>query len=207
MAGLAVVGLLAAGCTAPGTGTRDEGAAVPGPVQHGAHNPTPDASAPGDPVNVVKLLKQDPKVSRRIKDSLKPCSRNVYAIDTSYGDLTEGSTADIVVNVMACGNGIGMGTYVYRVENKKYKDVFDDEGFAVYGTIDRGDLVVTQQVYTKNDPAMSYPSGEDQLTYVWSDGAFVKRYQVHNDYSRAVGNESLGAVGTSDFEKTATTEK
>ena len=40
--------------------------------------------------NPVKLIMSDPKVSERVKADLKPCARDSYPVDTSYGNLTGG---------------------------------------------------------------------------------------------------------------------
>lgn len=188
LAGLAAFGMLAAGCATGGTGTRDEGAAVTSPVERAG--PTPRASSvvtPSHTVDSVALLKDDPKVSARIKADLKPCSEDAYPVDTSYGNVTGGSSPDVVINVMTCGDAVGIGTFVYRERNHAYENVFAAEEPAVYSTIDRGELVVTQQVYAKGDP-VTYPSGEDVVTYRWDNGKFTERYRVRNDYSRSAGS-------------------
>ncbi|MFJ2173683.1 MULTISPECIES: hypothetical protein [unclassified Streptomyces] len=184
LAGLAAFGLLAAGCSTGGTGTRDEGAAVTTPVERGVPPHNASAVAPSETVDAVSLLRGDPKVSPRIKADLKQCGEGTYPVDTSYGDLTGGAAPDVVINVMTCGDAVGVGTFVYREKDRAYENVFAAEEPAVYSTIDRGELVVTQQVYAKGDP-MSYPSGEDVVTYSWGDGKFSERYRVRNDYSRA----------------------
>ncbi|MFJ4922242.1 hypothetical protein [Streptomyces sp. NPDC088725] len=193
MAGLAAFGLLAAGCAAGGTGARDEGAAMPAPVERAVPKPTESSVLPVRMVDAVELLRRDPKVSPQIKADLKPCDKDAYPVDTSYGDLTGSTSADIVVNVMTCGDAVGVGTYVYRERSEKYENVFADEQPAAYATIDRGKLVVTQPVYAKGDP-VSYPSGEDVVTYIWADSKFTERYRVRNDYSdygHVVGREDL----------------
>ncbi|MEV7683704.1 hypothetical protein AB0O64_34990 [Streptomyces sp. NPDC088341] len=192
MAGLAAFCVLAAGCAASGTGTRDEGAAVSMPVERGLPaTPPTSAPSPAETVDAVSLLRQDPKVGRRIKADLKPCAEDVYPVDTSYGELTGGTAPDVVINVMTCGDAVGIGTYVYRSEDGRYRNVFTNEEPAVYATIDRGALVVTRQVYAEGDP-VTYPSGEDVVTYSWGDAKFSERYRVRNSYSRAVG----GGVST-----------
>ncbi|MEV6261504.1 hypothetical protein AB0M42_12210 [Streptomyces sp. NPDC051784] len=189
-AGLAALGLFCAGCSTGGTGTRDEGpagtqdavrATMPSsPAATGTARPAPRADA-------VTLVKNDPKVSKRLKDDLKPCGGHEYPVDTSYGDVTGGARADVVVNVMNCGDSVGIGTYVYRQRpDGSYENVFAAEVPAVYGTIDRGDLVVTTQVYGSKD-SVAYPSGEDVVTYHWSSGRFIETDRVHNDFNRAVG--------------------
>ncbi|WP_228983820.1 LppP/LprE family lipoprotein [Streptomyces sp. DH12] len=200
MAGLAAVGLLgllAAGCSTGGTGTRDEGAA---PTEQGgpsgAAAPTPSASSPFERVDVVELLKNDPKVSDRVKKDLRPCGPDAYPVDTSYGNLTGTSAADVVVNVLTCGDAVGVGTYVYRKREQTFENVFALEEPAVYSAIDRGDLVVTKQTYAKGDP-IAYPSGEEVVTYRWSSDRFTEHYVVRNEYSKAVeGGDISGPAPT-----------
>ncbi|MFE0702942.1 hypothetical protein [Streptomyces sp. NPDC058872] len=189
-AGLVAVGLSLAACSSGGTGSRDEGAARTDEVVAAA--PVPSASDPSGPqaaerVDPIALLKADPKIDAGLKDDLKPCVADAYPVDASYGNLTGASDPDVVVNVMTCGDAVGIGTYVYRKQSDRYENVFTAEEAAVYATIDRGDLVVTRQVYAKGDP-VAYPSGEDVITYRWSGNAFTQHDWVHNDYSRAVGD-------------------
>ncbi|AWL39137.1 MULTISPECIES: hypothetical protein [Streptomyces] len=189
-AGLVAVGLLCAACSTGGTGTRDEGPAGTQPVaQVSASAATPTGTAkPAPRVNAVQLVKGDPEVSLRVRNDLKPCTGDEYPIDTSYGTLTGSSAPDVVVNVLTCGDSVGIGTYVYRqTGNGGYVNVFATEIPAVYGTIDRGDLVVTTQVYGAKD-AVAFPSGEDVITYRWASGRFAETDRVHNDFNRAVGN-------------------
>ncbi|MEV7370589.1 hypothetical protein AB0O51_06865 [Streptomyces sp. NPDC090301] len=188
-AGLVAVGLSMAACSTGGTGSRDEGAAATRDV---AAAPTPSPSAEGDlrsaeRVDPIELLKADPKIEDRFKTDLKPCVADAYPVDASYGNLTNSPAPDVVVNVMTCGDAVGIGTYVYRKQSDRYENVFMAEDAAVYATIDRGELVVTKQVYAKGDP-VAYPSGEDVITYRWSGNRFTQHDWVHNDYSRAVGD-------------------
>lgn len=201
LAAVGVLGLLATGCSTGGTGARDEGA-VPADQSAVSGPPTPTASA--SPafrrVDVVALLKDDPKVGDQVKRDLKPCAEDAYPVDTSYGNLTGTGVADVVVNVMTCGDAVGVGTYVYRVREQRYENVFALEEPAVYSEIDRGDLVVTKQVYAKGDP-IAYPSGEDVITYRWSSDRFTEHYAVHNEYSKAVeGGDISGPAPTAPSE-------
>ncbi|MFF7813014.1 hypothetical protein ACFZCF_14035 [Streptomyces sp. NPDC007945] len=204
MAGLAALGLFVAACSTGGTGSRDEGAARAEATAAAA--PTPPATSPGagsdaakaaPRVDPVALLKGDPKIGARVKADLKPCVADAYPVDASYGNLTDGSVPDVVVNVMTCGDAVGIGTYVYRGKSgggtgaDGYENVFMAEDAAVFGTIDRGDLIVTKQVYAEGDP-VAYPSGEDIITYRWSGKRFAQHDWVHNDYSRGVGEGSDG---------------
>ncbi|NED16531.1 hypothetical protein [Streptomyces sp. SID9124] len=188
LAGLAVFGLFAVSCSTGGTGTRDEGPAGAEPVVRVTPSTTPASTArPAPRVDAVSLLKADPKVSGQVRMGLKPCSGDEYPVDSSYGKLTGGASPDVVVNVMTCGDSVGVGTYVYRPRaDGTYENVFAVEQPAVYGTIDRGDLVVTTQVYEKKDSVV-YPSGEEVITYHWASGRFGELDRVHNDFNRAVG--------------------
>ncbi|GBQ02901.1 hypothetical protein SSP531S_43650 [Streptomyces spongiicola] len=190
MAGLAALGLLAVGCSTGGLGPRDEGPAPSDPVARSPSTGAPSATASAvSRVDAVALLKNDPEVSERAKADLRPCAAEAYAIDTSYGTATGNATApDVVVNLMTCGDAVGIGTYVYRATNGTYENVFAKEEPAVYATIDRGDLVVTQQVYAKDDP-VTYPSGEIVTTYRWSGSAFTEHDRVQNEYGRVAGGE------------------
>ncbi|MFF2652483.1 hypothetical protein [Streptomyces sp. NPDC058045] len=190
MAVLAAIGLFLAACSTGSTGTRDEGPARTDQV--GRSSPAPVASqSPRRRVDPVRLVKSDPKVSPQVKRSLKPCGQGKeYPVDVSYGNITAGPRPDIVVNVMTCGDAVGIGAYVYRLAGGQYRNVFTAEAPPVYAEIDRGDLVVTKQVYEKGDPA-SYPSGEDVITYRWAAGHFAERDRTHNDYSNAVGDGQL----------------
>lgn len=190
---LAALALLVSGCATGGTGARDEGPAhsdsVAGVAE--AKSPAPSATV-DDHVDAVKLVMDDPKVSSAVKHELKPCVADEYAVDVSYGELTGGTVNDVVVNVMTCGDAVGIGSYVYRQTGGTYENVFKAEEPPVYAEIDRGDLVVTKQVYEKGDPVSS-PSGENVITYRWTSGRFVQEYSTHNEYSNAVGGDASPA--------------
>ncbi|MFE1410132.1 hypothetical protein ACIGFK_10560 [Streptomyces sp. NPDC085524] len=202
--------VFAVGCSTGGTGLRDGGparsdaVAKAGTAEPAAStSPTaPEASSsrdvedPSSPsaapfgqalkkVDPVKLLMADPKVSAAVKRDLKPCSANEYPVDVSYGKVTGSPVVDIVVNVLSCADALGRGSYVYRSEGGKYENVFSDEQPPLYAEIDRGDLVVTKQVYAKSD-ALAYPSGEDVITYHWNGQKFTEQDRVHSEYSNVV---------------------
>jgi len=191
---LAALGLFATACATGGTGARDEGPAGSEAVAKGAATPTASASPSRTPqrVDAVQLVKDDPEVSASVKRDLKPCVADEYPVDVSYGDLTGGSADDIVVNVMTCGDAVGVGSYVYREQDGRYQNVFKAEEPPVYAEIDRGDLVVTQQLYKKGDP-VSYPSSEEVITYGWSATRFTEDSRIHNEYSNAVGGADTPA--------------
>lgn len=188
-AGVAALALFVSACGTGGTGARDEGPAHADPVVGAASSSSsPSPSATYRRVDAVALVKDDPKVSAAVKRDLKPCVADEYPIDVSYGKLTRGPTEDVVVNVLTCGDAVGVGSFVYRRANGGYENVFSAEESPVYAEIDRGDLVVTKQVYEKGDP-VSNPSGENVITYTWSEGRFAQTDFHHNDYSNAVGGD------------------
>ncbi|MBC2903907.1 hypothetical protein [Streptomyces cupreus] len=192
LAVFAALALSVSACATGGTGARDEGPAHDESVAGAAVAPqgSPSPSSAGRPgqAEVVRLIKSDPKISTEVKRDLKPCTADDYPIDTSYGELTGGTSEDVVVNVLTCGDGVGVGSYVYREQNGTYENVFKAEEPPVYAQIDRGDLVVSKQVYEKGDPVSS-PSGENVITYRWSEGRFAQEYFWHNDYGTVVGDE------------------
>ncbi|MCX4692618.1 hypothetical protein [Streptomyces sp. NBC_01408] len=197
--------LLAVGCSTGGTGLRDGGPArtdaMSKAVQSAASehaepsaSDSPDASSgasaaasgrPAKKVDPVALLRADPKVSADVKRELKPCTGKEYPVDVSYGRVTGNTVVDIVVNVLSCADALGRGSYVYRADGGTYENVFSDEQPPVYAEIDRGDLVVTKPVYGKSEP-LSYPSGEDVITYRWNGEKFTEQDRVHSEYSNVV---------------------
>ncbi|MFF8974335.1 hypothetical protein [Streptomyces sp. NPDC014995] len=190
---LAALALFVSACATGGTGARDEGPAH-ADAAAGAATASPSAAPTDTPdrQDAVRLVKDDPEVSAEVKRGLKPCVGDEYPVDVSYGDLTGGAHSDIVVNVLTCGDAVGVGAYVYREEDGRYQNVFKAEEPPVYAEIDRGDLVVTKQVYEEGDP-FSSPSGENVLTYRWARDHFVKEYSWHNDYSSVVGEDATPA--------------
>ncbi|MFD7262157.1 hypothetical protein [Streptomyces sp. NPDC059874] len=213
--------VFAVGCSTGGTGLRDGGparseavakAGTAAPAESSSPSPSPSSESstevkdPGSPstapfdqplkkVDPVKLLLADPKVSAAVKRDLKPCSGKEYPVDVSYGRVTGSPVVDIVVNVLSCVDALGRGSYVYRADGGTYENVFSDEQPPIYAEIDRGDLVVTKQVYGKSD-ALAYPSGEDVITYHWNGQRFAEQDRVHSEYSNVVdgGGQPAPAV-------------
>ena len=173
-------------CSTGGTGTRDEGPARSEQVAQGSPAPskTPGKEQAVDP---VALVRKDPKVSRAVKADLKPCGGDAYPVDVSYGNLTGGSRSDVVVNVLTCGDAIGIGSYVYRAKGGSYENVFRTEEPASYAEIDRQGLTVTRQTYEKDD-SVAMPSGEAITLYEWRDDAFVQTRHWTNRYGSAGGD-------------------
>ncbi|MEU7422541.1 MULTISPECIES: hypothetical protein [unclassified Streptomyces] len=188
-AALAALALFVAACGAGGTGARDEGPAHASAVAGAVASPAPSPSGGHRPVDAVTLVKKDPAVSTTVKRELKPCTGDDYPIDVSYGDLTGGSDNDVLVNVVTCGDLVGIGTYVYRRVGDTYKNVFKAEESPVYSEIDGTDLTVTKQVYDTDDP-VSNPSKETVITYRWKAGRFARISGHETDYSKA-GSDAM----------------
>ncbi|MFE1883296.1 hypothetical protein [Streptomyces diastatochromogenes] len=189
---LAAVALFVAACGTEGTGARDEGPAHASAVAGAVASPAPSPTDRYRHVDAVALLKKDPAVSATVKRDLKPCDGDDYPVDASYGDLTGGPVDDIVVNVLTCGDWIGLGSYVYREEGGTFKNVFKNEESPVVADIEQGVLTLTKQVYKKGDP-VSNPSSEDVIPYTWKAGRFVQGRVVHNEYGSGVGGEAKTA--------------
>jgi hypothetical protein len=166
LAGTAVAVLAAGGC-ADGDAVRIEGPGLP--------HAKPATAAPNKSgkLDVVALLKNDPEVSGDIKRALEPCREDgPHPIDASFGSITGGNSPDIVVNVHACVDGIGIGSYVYKQrDDGAYVNVFTVEKPPAWARITHGDLEVVQQTYADGDPVCC-PSHQTITTYRWKDGAF-----------------------------------
>ncbi|KOV68466.1 hypothetical protein [Streptomyces sp. MMG1121] len=187
---LAAVLLFVAACGTGGTGARDEGPAHASAVAGAVASPSPTPHGGYRRVDAVSLIKQDPKVSATVKRELKPCSGDDYPVDVSYGDLTGGSVNDVVVNVLTCGDWVGIGSFVYRDIGGTYENVFKAEESPVYAEIDGSDLTVTKQVYDTDD-AVSNPSRETVITYSWKAGRFAEKSRHETDYSKAGGDTTV----------------
>ncbi|MBB5120385.1 LppP/LprE family lipoprotein [Streptomyces eurocidicus] len=192
----AAAGLLLAGCDAGSEGVRKEGTAQTQSAAKPSHVASASAVPTQEKVDAIKLIKGDPKVSDQVKKNLKPCTKNEYPVDVIYGQLTDGSRNDVVINVMTCADSIGVGSYVYRAKGDSYVNVFAAEQPPVYADIDRRDLQVTREVYGPGDAACC-ASGRDVMTYHWSGNEFRETGRTHTDFSKVGNNDKeLPSVGT-----------
>lgn len=215
----AVGGLVLAGCGAGDGGVRKEGRArtgwvSPSPGRAGDFSaPTvPSPTPTGQKVDPIALIKDDPMVGPGVKAKLKPCTAAAkrsttpspqsqgYPVDVAYGRLTGGGTWDVIVNIMTCADGLGVGSYVYRKEGDTYRNVFTDEEPPVHADVSkRNELQLTKPVFASGD-AVCCPSGANVITYRWSPkgGAFAVVGRQYTDYSdgdnSAVGDSDNGTV-------------
>ncbi|WP_329135079.1 hypothetical protein OG552_20735 [Streptomyces sp. NBC_01476] len=170
-----------AGCGTNVTGARREGPAPRASLR------TPAVAAPAiaaDPAALAGMVRRDRSVSADIRKELAPCSGDEYPLDTDAGDLTAGDGPDLVVNITTCGDGLGIGAYVYRMVGGKYRCVFADEKPPVYGSVDDGRLQVVHEVFRDDDDtvAVAYPTGEESATYSWRGDHFVQTARAYTDF-------------------------
>lgn len=182
---LTAVGALTCACVAvAGCGTTVTGARREGPAPTATVKPrsTQAPAIASDPVALATMVRKDTSISARVRQALAPCDDDDYPVYTDSGDLTSGDGPDLVVNVMTCGDGLGLAAYVYRMIDGKYRNVFSDEHAGVYGSVDKGRLAVIHEVYRSDDP-VAYPSGEEEDVYTWEGNRFVEVSRTYQDYS------------------------
>lgn len=189
----AVACLAAAGCGTSTTGVRREGPAPTGTMK------TPSTSAPAiasDPAALAGLIRRDTSVSPDIREDLTPCAGDGYPMDTDSGNLTAGDGPDLVVNITTCGDGLGIAAYVYRMIGGKYQDVFADERPPVYGSVASGRLQIVHDVYKDDDDPVTYPTGEEAVTYAWRGNRFVEVARTYSDFNAKTPSASPEPTST-----------
>ncbi|MEU0008192.1 hypothetical protein ABZ079_29005 [Streptomyces sp. NPDC006314] len=191
VASITALALFVAACGSGGMGARDEGPAHASAAAGAVASPSPSSTTGYRPVDAVSLIKKDPAVSSTVKRELKPCSGDDYPVEVTYGDLTGGSLNDVLINVSACSDWVGIGTYVYRDVGGTYKNVFKTEDSPVFSEIDGTDLTVTKQVYDTDDQEFN-PSRETVITYRWKAGRFTE-WNRHDTYYSRTGGDALPA--------------
>ncbi|SDM49068.1 hypothetical protein SAMN04489726_1890 [Allokutzneria albata] len=172
---LVAVPVLLAGCAAP-SGVRVEGKAAE------VERPLPTTVA-GQPVtvDVVALLRGDPKVNEKIKYMLSPCESGRYPVDSRYVDVTGDGISEVVLNVQECrltaytGYGYNRSGYVYALPpGQPPVQLFATEESGVVVQPDPGSgLVLVRGRYRAGDRSCC-PSGEETTVYSWTGTSFVK---------------------------------
>ncbi|MCL2552139.1 MAG: hypothetical protein FWE75_08360 [Actinomycetia bacterium] len=181
-----------AGCGTSVTGARREG---PAPTETVKPRSTTAPAIAADPAALATMIRRDTAVSPDVREDLTPCNDDDYPMDTDSGYLTSGDGPDLVVNIMTCGDGLGVASYVYRKVGGKYQNVFADEHTGVYGTVDSGRLQVIHEVYRSDDP-VAYPTGEESTTYVWRGTQFVQIARTYQDYGAKTPTASPEPLAT-----------
>jgi hypothetical protein len=151
-----------------------------------------------DPAALAGMVRKDTSVSADVRDDIAPCDSDddagAYPLDTDSGDLTSGDGPDLVVNITTCGDGLGIASYVYRMIDGKYQNVFADERSPVYGSVENGRLQIIHEVDKTDDPA--YPTGEEIVTYAWRGDRFVQVSRVSQDFGGASPSASPEPTST-----------
>ncbi|MBY8880178.1 hypothetical protein [Actinacidiphila acidipaludis] len=189
---LVCVCAVVAGCGTSVTGVRREG---PAPTETVKPRSTTAPAIAGNPAALATMIRKDDSVSADVREDLTPCKNDDYPMDTDSGNLTSGDGPDLVVNIMTCGDGLGVASYVYRMVGGKYRCVFADEHSGVYGTVDSGRLQVIHEVYRSDDP-VAYPTGEESSIYVWRADQFVQIARTYQDYGAKTPTASPEPLAT-----------
>jgi hypothetical protein len=183
-----------AGCGSSATGARREG-----PAPAATSTKTSAGAAPAivaDQTALATMVRKDVSVSADVREDLTPCVGSGYPMDTVAGDLTSGDGPDLVINVTTCGDGLGIAAYVYRMVKGKYQNVFADEQPPVYGSVADGQLQIIHEVYRTDDP-VSYPTGQESITYAWRGQRFVEVARDFSDFGEKTPTVSPEPTSTS----------
>lgn len=193
--------LVAAGCGTTTTGARREG---PAPVATVKKTPAATPAIAANPAALAGMLRRDTSVSADVREDLTPCVGDDYPMDATPGWLTSGDGPDLVVNVTTCGDGLGVAAYVYRMINGKYQNVFTDERPPVYGAADGGRLQIIHEVYKTDDP-VSYPTGQEQITYAWEGNRFKEVARSFSDFTSKTPSASPEPTSTEPLPQPSST--
>ena len=185
--------VVVAGCGTTATGARREG---PAPSATLKAQSTAAPAIAADPAALATMVRKDSSVSEDVREDLTPCVGDDYPMDTDAGNLTSGDGPDLVINVTTCGDGLGVAAYVYRMIDGKYKNVFADEQPPVYGSVEDGRLEIIHEVYKTDDP-VSYPTGQESITYAWRGNRFVEVARAYSDFDARTPNVSPEPTSTS----------
>lgn len=183
---LVCVCLTAAGCGTTATGARKEG---PAATASGKPQPAKVPAIVSNTVALAHLVRRDTSVSADVREDLNPCVGGQYPMDAEAGNLTSGDGPDLVVNITACADGMGLAAYVYRMIDGKYENVFADDRPPVTASVDGGRLQVIHGVY-RSDDLPSNPTGAEQITYAWEGNRFVEVARSFSDFSKTNPTES-----------------
>jgi len=159
---------------------------------------SPPPSAPtlpsGTPASAdpVAILRADPQVNPKIKDSLRPCESGQYPADDRYVDLTGDGEAELVVLLLNCPDSLyakpgavaqsgmlpytGYAAYVYNLATEPPTRLLGVEGAAIdlVPYTGRGtDLVLIRSSWAaRDDPCC--PSDQSVVLYRWNGTKLVE---------------------------------
>lgn len=186
LCGLAV--LCAAGCATEG------GVEVAGRASQVSPPPSAPTVPSGTPASAdpVAILRADPQVNPKIKDSLVPCEGGQYPADDRYVDLTGDGKAELIVLLLSCPAGMyakpsppartgvaeygGYAAYVYDLATEPPTRLLgvEDASIEVVPYLGgRNDLVLVRSKWMpRDDPCC--PSDQSLVLYRWNGAQLVE---------------------------------
>lgn len=186
LCGLAL--LYAAGCATQG------GVEVAGRASQVSPPPSAPTLPSGTPTSAdpVAILRADPQVNPKIKDSLRPCDGGQYPADDRYVDLTGDGEAELVVVLIECPSDLygksprpiesgavryaGYAAYVYNLDTEPPTRLLGVEGPAidlVPYTASGTELVLIRSTWAaRDDPCC--PSDQSVVVYRWNGTKLVE---------------------------------
>lgn len=188
LCGLAL--LCAAGCAEQGGGVEIAGRASqvsPPPSAPTLPSGTPNSADP------IAILRADPQVNPKIKNSLLPCDGGQYPADDRYVDLTGDGEAELVVLLLNCPDGMfakqglpgepgaaryysGYAAYVYDLATEPPARLLGVEGAAidlVPYTGEHNELVLIRSTWAERDDPCC-PSDQSLVLYRWNGTKLVE---------------------------------
>lgn len=187
LCGLAL--LCAAGCAEQG------GVEIAGRANQVSPPPSAPTLPSGTPASAdpVAILRADPQVNSRIKDSLRPCEGGQYPADDRYVDLTGDGEAELVVLLFNCVDGMyakqgelagagalryypGYAAFVYDLATEPPTRLLGVEGPAVdlvpYTGKGNELLLIRSTWAERDDPCC--PSDQSVVLYRWNGTTLVE---------------------------------
>ncbi len=186
LCGLAL--LCTAGCATQG------GVEIAGRASQVSPPPSAPTLPSGTPASAdaVSVLRADPQLSPRIKDSLRPCESGQYPADDRYVDLTGDGEAELVVLLLDCPRDVyakpeayleaggyrysGYAAFVYDLASEPPTRLLGVEGAAIDLVTYTGkgnELVLIRSAWSATDDPCC-PSDQSVVVYRWNGAKLVE---------------------------------
>lgn len=159
---------------------------------------SPPPSAPtlpsGTPASAdpIAILRADPQVNPKIKDTLRPCDGGQYPADDRYVDLTGDGEAELVVLLLNCPDDLyakpgvpiesgmvrysGYAAFVYDLADEPPARLLGVEGAAIdlvpYTGKDNELVLIRSTWAERDDPCC--PSNQSVVLYRWNGSKLVE---------------------------------
>jgi len=180
--------LCAAGCATQG------GVEVAGRASQVSPPPSAPTLPSGTPASAdpVAILRADPQLNPKIKDSLRPCEGGQYPADDRYVDLTGDGEAELVVMLVDCPLDVyakqglpletgvvrysGYAAYVYDLATEPPTRLLGVEGAAIELLPYPGrhnELVLIRSSWAERDEPCC-PSDQSVVVYRWDGTKLVE---------------------------------